>query len=179
MCPWLVQTPVTQISGIRARNGHFGKPPPTGGISPQSQMVPSTLSCWNTCTSPCGCCGETSVPATSVGASVSIPATLVDEANWVSPSATGATEAAEDFDAVSVVLDTLGSCETARRRMRCSWPPFCRSPITFTTSANLIGLACVGTATRSSKLIKVAIGRNTRVLILVRNSLLKTFQTAL
>src|SRR6266403_4043305 len=128
-------------------------------------MVPSTLSCSNTWTSAWACCGATSVPDVRVGASVSVPFTNDDDANCVSPSVTGATWAAEDFDVVVVFPDTVGSWATARSRICCSWPPFCKSPITFTTSANLIGLACAGTATNSSKPVNVAIGRKTRVLI--------------
>src|SRR6266404_9084292 len=102
-------------SGIAARNrnGHFGNPPPTAGISPQSQIVPSTLSCSKTCTSPWGCWGATSIPATSVGARASLLEGRDVDANRVSPSA-GATGAVEDFDALVVVPETLGSCATAR-----------------------------------------------------------------
>jgi hypothetical protein len=48
--------------------------------------------------------------------------------------------------------------------------------MTFTTSANLIGLAWAGTAITSRRLTKVEKVRINRVLILVRNSLLKSFK---
>src|SRR4051812_34619351 len=44
-----VHTPVRQTNGISAKNGQMGMPPPFGAeISPQSQMVPYTVSCENT-----------------------------------------------------------------------------------------------------------------------------------
>src|SRR5882757_3745808 len=118
--------PVTQISGISARNGHLGKPPPTGGISPQSQIVPSTLSCSNTETSPWDFWGATSIPETSEGASASLLETKDDNDSCASPWASGATAAVEYLDAFVAVRDALESCATARSRMRWSWPPFCR-----------------------------------------------------
>src|SRR5687768_18389747 len=60
-----LQMPVTQIRGIRASNGHLGNPPPTLGISPQSQIVPSIFSCSITSTLPCPCCWGTWVPSIS------------------------------------------------------------------------------------------------------------------
>src|SRR5713101_6626535 len=97
--------PVTQISGISARNGHLGKPP-TEGISPQSQIVPSTLSCSKTWTSPC-CCGATSVPEVSDGANVSVPASD-DVFVGASPSRAGATGAVEVREVLPPVPEVLG-----------------------------------------------------------------------
>src|SRR5436309_10877171 len=104
--------PVTQMSGMSARNGHFGNPPPTGGISPQSQMVPSTESCWNTCTSPCGLCVATSVPAVNVGAIASDVDATVAPDTCGSIAVVGATEV--DCDVLAGA--TAGSCKEARSR---------------------------------------------------------------
>ncbi len=49
--------------------------------------------------------------------------------------------------------------------------------MTFTTSANLIGLAWVGTATNNSKLATVLKLRKIRLLIWLGNSLLKSFSS--
>src|SRR5437660_1427662 len=68
-----------------------GEIPPVGGISPQSQMLPSTLSCSKTCTSPWGRCGVTSVPATSEGATLSVPLATADPGSCGSIAGVAAT----------------------------------------------------------------------------------------
>src|SRR5205814_1259078 len=109
--------PVTQISGISNRNGHFGNPPPTAGISPQSQIVPSTVSCWKTCTSLCGCCAATSVPAINAGATACVagPADVLAVSGSVAIA--GVTLVVDEVDAVCVLV--VGSCNAARSLSCC------------------------------------------------------------
>src|SRR5262252_2998528 len=115
---WCVQTPVTQTSGINARKGHQGSPP-AAGISPQSQMVPSTESWVNTCTLLCGCCAVTSIPE------VKFPV----RTGSVTIAGTVPPDGVEGF-----WVPVVGSCNAARSLSCCSWPPFCKSPITLMTS---------------------------------------------
>src|SRR2546423_4226827 len=98
--------PVTQMSGIRARNGHFGNPPPTAGISPQSQIVPSTESCSKTCTSLWGCCAATSVPVINAGTTACVAA-----ADVLAVSGSAAIAGVTPVDEVDVVcVLVVGSC---------------------------------------------------------------------
>src|SRR5436190_20962614 len=100
------------MSGISARNGHFGNPPPTAGISPQSQMVPSTESCWKTCTSLWGCCAATSVPAINAGATACVAGATDALAVNGSAAIAGVTPVVDEVDVVCVLV--VGSCNAAR-----------------------------------------------------------------
>src|SRR5437763_7337291 len=108
--------PVTQMSGINARNGHFGNPPPTAGISPQSQIVPSTESCSKTCTSLWGCCAATSVPAINAGATACVAGAADELAASGSPAIAGVT-LVEEVDVVCGLV--VGSCNAARSLSCC------------------------------------------------------------
>src|SRR5437660_3568825 len=112
---------------------------------------------------PWGCWGATSVPATSEGATLSV-APAAAESGRASPPVNGAATPADVLEDEPVFRGTLGSCAT-RRRSCSTWLLRCKSAMTFTTSTNLIGLACAGTATNNSKLIIVAIGRKKQVFI--------------
>src|SRR6266853_4122183 len=99
-------------SGIAARNrkGHFGNPPPTAGISPQSQIVPSTESCSKTCTSLWGCWAATSVPAINAGATACVAGAEVLAVSG-SAAIAGVTPVVDEVDAVCVLV--VGSCNAA------------------------------------------------------------------
>src|SRR2546426_12249845 len=82
-----------------------------------------------------------------------------------SPSLVAAVPLAVDRELFSRELNGLvGSC-VMRSRSCVVWLPFCRSPMTLTTSAKLIGLACVGTATSSKRLATVLTWRKMRFLM--------------
>src|SRR5438874_11523866 len=104
------------MSGINNRNGHFGNPPPTAGISPQSQMVPSTESCWKTCTSLWGCCAATSVPAINAGTAACVAGADVVAVSG-SVAIAGVTLVVDEVDAVCVLV--VGSCNAARSLSCC------------------------------------------------------------
>src|ERR1043165_921069 len=67
------------------------------------------------------------------------------------------------------------SC-VARNRSWLVWPPFSRSPMTLTTSANLIGLAWVGTATSNNKLAARLAWRKMRLFMWLGHSLCGCFR---
>src|SRR2546421_7642706 len=91
-----------------------------------------------------------------------------------SPSVAGAVALLADDELFwREVSGAVGSWVT-RSRSCVVWLPFCRSPITLTTSAKLIGLAFVGTATSSKRLAMVLTWRKMRLLMWLGNSLLKT-----
>src|SRR2546421_9410044 len=99
------------MSGISNRKGHFGNPPPTAGISPQSQIVPSTESCWKTCTSLWGCCAATSVPAINAGAMACVAGATDVLAVSGSAAIAGVTPVVDEVETVVLVV---GSCNAAR-----------------------------------------------------------------
>src|SRR5437870_9565366 len=106
-------------NGITARNrkGHFGNPPPTAGISPQSQIVPLTVSCSKTCTSLWGCCGATSVPAINAGATACVAGSADVLAVIGSAVIAGVTLVVDELDVVCGLV--VGSCNAARSLSCC------------------------------------------------------------